>query len=486
MLENGRLVELQIDRGDNRGFVGNIYLGKVVRVLPGMQAAFVDIGLERAAFLYVGDIFPDVLALSKDPDKRPLAKDGANASPKSGQPSIQDLVKEGQRVVVQVAKDPIGTKGARVTTHIALAGRYLVHMPTVEHIGISRRIDKDKERKRLRNLVTKYRQPGTGYIVRTVCSGKSSEMLRADMNFLHQQWKQVEEGCSSRKAPALLHADLELQLRAIRDLYSEGVQRIIMDDKTVFDETQTFMKEFMPDAAPKVQLYRGKEPIFDTYGVESEIQSSLGRKVWLKSGGYLVIDQTEALMAIDINSGKYVGTSSSLEETTTNINLEAAEEIAIQLRLRNMGGIIIIDFIDMDNAKNRDRVYKAMDQALRRDRARTNILKISDLGLVQMTRKRVQEGLDRFLHTDCPTCGGTGVVRSLDTLAYELLRAVQREANKHENCKAVLVNTTPELADLMYNKFFADLTMFEERIKKPIVLRALPNYKPEQFEVYAS
>ena len=488
LMESGRLAELLVDRGDQRGFVGNVYLGRVVRVLPGMQAAFVDIGLDRAAFLYVGDIYPDVLKLSQREstldDGKPAVDDAKPTHrTKPGQPPIQDLIKEGQQVVVQVAKDPIGTKGARVTTQIALPGRFMVFMPTVDHVGISRRIDKDKERRRLRAFVEKRRKKGAGYIVRTVCQNQSTEVLEADMNYLQKTWERIEEQAQSRKGPASLHADHGLVIRAVRDLYDEQIDRMVVDDKRIYDEVREFMGDFMPHLKERVHLYKGKEPVFDTYGVELEISRSLGRKVGLKSGGYLVIDQTEALMAIDVNSGKFVGTS-SLEETTLMTNLEAAEEVVHQLRLRNMGGIIIIDFIDMDSEQNRDKIWKKLDEALRKDRARTNVMKISDLGLVEMTRKRTQEGLDRYMMEDCPTCKGTAYVRSRATLAYDILREVRREAGRQPTAEAVYVNTTPAIADLLYGERFRDLEQIEGEVGRRVVVRAHGHYHPEQYEVY--
>lgn len=486
LLENGRLAELHVDRGDGRGYVGNVYLGKVVRVLPGMQAAFVEIGLERAAFLYVGDIHAEVLKLETGDSGKPPAPDAQpRATPRAGQAAIQDLVKEGQQVVVQVAKDPIGTKGARLTMHIALPGRYLVFMPTVNHVGISRRIEQDKERRRLKNIVEKNRAKGAGYIVRTVCAGQSTETLKADMAFLEANWSRVAELIPKKTAPALLHAEYDIVLRAVRDLFDEDVQRVVIDDKKVFETVKEFIGRVMPSAVDRIHHYRGSEPVFDTYGVETEIGRSLGRKVWLKSGGYLVIDQTEALMAIDVNSGKFVG-KSSLEDTTLRINTEAVDEVVNQLRLRNMGGIIIIDLIDMDREQNRDQVYRRLDEALRKDRARTNVLRISELGLVEMTRKRVQEGLDRYLREDCEVCGGTGYLRSKATLAFDILREVKREAHRASGAEAIYVNTTPGIADLLYGPRFQDLEAIERDVGKRIVVRAMGHYHPEQFEVYVS
>jgi ribonuclease G len=495
LMESGRVVELHVDRGDDRGFVGNVYLGRVVRVLPGMQASFVDIGMDRAAFLYVGDIYPAGVSDAEVPDAvdddapdgateevaaRPMGRGRSRAQ----LPAIQDLLKEGQEIVVQVAKDPIGTKGARLTTHVALPGRYLVYMPTVEHVGISRRIEKEKERRRLRDVVERNRPAGAGYIVRTVCEGQSAEVLKQDMEYLARTWDRIQAVRATAKAPSLLHADHGLVRRAVRDLFDRNVERMVVDDKAVFDDVRSFMADFMPQLRDRVQLYRGVEPVFDTFGVETEIQRSVGRKVWLKSGGYLVIDQAEALMAIDVNSGRFVG-SSSLEDTTLRTNLEAVEEVVHQLRLRNMGGIIIIDFIDMEREQNRDKVWRALEEALKADRARTNVLRISELGLVEMTRKRTQEGLDRYLHEECPTCHGHGVVRSRTTICYEIMREVRRECVRSPQAPQIHVNTTPAIADELYGMRFSDLQQTEAVIGRRVVVRAVAHYHAEQFDVYA-
>ncbi|MCP4807638.1 MAG: Rne/Rng family ribonuclease [Proteobacteria bacterium] len=486
-LENGQLSECHIDRGRDRGYVGNVYKGRVVRVLPGMQAAFVDIGLERAAFLYVGDIYPEFLDM---PNRQPtspeetVVEETPREKPRAGQPAIQDLLKEGQEIVAQVAKDPIGTKGARITTHVTLPGRYIVFMPTVEHVGISRRIEKDKERRRLRDFVEKHRPKGAGFIVRTVCANQPDDVLQLDMDYLLKTWKKVQVAATEGKAPRLLHADYGLVLRFLRDNLSEKIDRIVVDDRDEFELVQGFMSDFMPSFKERVQLYRGKEPVFDVYGVEVEVNRSLGRKVWLKSGGYLVIDQTEALTAIDINSGKFVG-KSSLEDTTTQINLEAVSEIVHQLRLRNIGGIVIIDFIDMDKESNRNKVYRALEEEVKKDKARTNVLKISELGLVEMTRKRVQEDLTRFLTEDCFYCEGNGHLRARETLCFDIFREAQREAHRSQNRETIYVNAHPRVADLLYGAEFESLDAFEHRLNKKIVVRAMGHFHLERFEVYS-
>ena len=482
LLENGQLAEFHIDRGKDRGYVGNTYLGKVVRVLPGMQAAFVDIGLERAAFLYVGDIFPDFV--EKPSADQTVAEEAPRSRARAGQPAIQDLLTEGQEIPVQVAKDPIGTKGARLTTHITLPGRYIVFMPTVEHVGISRRIEKDKERRRLRDFVEKYRPKGAGFIVRTVCANKSEDILQRDMDYLLKTWEKINTNRKEKKAPCLLHADYGLVLRFLRDNLSEDVQRIVVDERKTFEAVQGFMNDFLPGFKDKVQLYRGQEPVFDVYGVETEVARSLGRKVWMKSGGYLVIDQTEALTAIDINSGKFVG-QSSLEDTTTKINLEAVKEIVYQLRLRNIGGIVIIDFIDMDKETNRDKVYKAMEDEVKKDKARTNVLKISELGLVEMTRKRVQEDLTRFLTEECYYCEGNGHLRSRETICFDIFREAQREAARNTRRETLFVNAHPSVADMLYNEEFEAMDHIERELGKKMVVRAMGHYHLERFEVYS-
>ncbi len=496
LMENNQLVELHVDRGVDRGYVGNVYLGRVVRVLPGMQAAFVDIGLDRAAFLYVGDIWPQMFDHKHDEEAEPaepnadedatvVEEAAPREHPRPGQPSISDLIKEGEEIVVQVAKDPIGTKGARVTTHVTLPGRYMVFMPTVDHVGISRRIAKDKERRRLREFVDKNRPRGAGFIVRSACAMQTNQTLKQDMGFLISTWEKVQAAAKSKKAPAPLHLDHGLVLRMVRDAFHEEVERMVVDSPKLHEEVLAFLDEFAPELKDKVHLYRGNEPIFDTFGVETEISRSLGRKVWLKSGGYLVIDQTEALMSIDVNSGKYVGQSASLEETTLKVNLEAVKEVVYQLRIRNIGGIIIIAFIDLDREQNREKVYRAIEEELKKDRARTNVLKISDLGLVQMTRKRVQEDVVRYLSESCPVCDGRGSIRSRQTLCYDIFRELQRESVRAVAKETLFVNAHPSVADMLYGEEYTVLEQVEARLGKRVVVRALQHMHPEKYEVYA-
>ena len=530
LIENGQISEFYLERNKDKGIVGNIYKGRVVRVLPGMQAAFVDIGLDKAAFLYVSDVYYDpdfseqhfeltegehpehegvpddyvaamqpreeegdeeeAAAPSAEPRRQEAKAGKAEAQPKQHREKlsqkkevdIQDLLKEGQEVIVQVAKDPIGTKGARITSHISIPGRHLVFMPTVDHVGISRRIENEKERRRLREIVESLRPPGTGFIVRTVAEGVPAEKLQADARFLIHIWNEIGRKKDKLGAPALLHPDLDIVLRATRDLFSADVEKLVIDDREEYERIMRFVQATDPALASHVEYYDGDEPIFDAYGIEHEIQRAQARKVWLKSGGYIIIDQAEALTAIDVNSGRYVG-KKSLEETITRINIEAAKEIVYQLRLRNIGGIIIIDFIDMDKAQNRDKVFKALQEALGRDKAKTNVLKISELGLVEMTRKRVRESIGRMLNEPCPYCEGRGTVKSRTTVAYEIFREIRREANAFRE-PILVVNCHPEVARLLQGEERDTLRHLMDKHNKTIQVKGQQHYHIEQFDLY--
>ncbi len=396
--------------------------------------------------------------------------------------NIQDLLKVGQEIIVQVAKDPIGTKGARVTSHISIPGRQIVFMPTVDHVGISRRIEKESERRRLREIVERIRPPGTGFIVRTVAENISTEKLEADARFLIGIWSEVVAKKDKIGAPALLHPDLDLTLRATRDLFVQDVEKLVIDDRAEWERISRFVAAQAPALRDRVVLHESDEPIFDAYGIEHELQRAYSRKVWLKSGGYLIIDQAEALTAIDVNSGRYVG-KKSLEETITRINIEAAKEIVYQLRLRNIGGIMIIDFIDMAKAQNRDKVFKALQEALGRDKARTNILKISELGLIEMTRKRVRESLGRTLNEPCSYCDGRGYLKSKQTMAYEIFREIRRGANNFKE-GAIVVNCHPDVARILQVEEREELRYLMDRFNKTIVVRPQQSYHQEQFEIY--
>ena len=416
---------------------------------------------------------------------------GGNGDKRNGngkhRAQIQDLLKEGDEVLVQVVKDPIGTKGARITCHISLPGRHLVFMPTVDHVGISRRIENEKERRRLRELVDRYRPPGTGFIVRTVAENEPSEKLTADIKFLLGLWNEVGKKRESMKAPACVHPDLDLILRSIRDLFSDEVEKLVIDDRSEFERVRAFVEQAAPELKERIELYGGEEPIFDEFGIEQELVRAQNRKVWLKSGGYIIIDQTEALVAIDVNSGRYVGkkgAGASLEDTITKINCEAAKEIVYQLRLRNIGGIIIIDFIDMDKGANREKVFKTLQEALAVDRAKTNVLKISDIGLVEMTRKRVRESITRLTTEICPTCDGRGHVRSKTTMAYDIMREVQRAAGKHREDQLV-VSCHPDVAKLLQGPEREAMRLLMMKLNKSITVRPQPQYHLEQYDLHA-
>ncbi len=499
VLEQQVLTELYIDRKRDRGIVGNVYKGRVVKVLPGMQAAFVDIGVERAAFLYVADIVtetggpPPAVDVSDGEEEAegndvPRADDDGEdeatkvtTRPRRVHRSIEELLREGQEIVVQVTKDPIGTKGCRVTTYLSLPGRYLVFMPTVNHIGISRRIGDEAERARLREMMTRLRQPGTGYIIRTVSEGTSEEEFRLDIEFLGRLWQTIGDESQRASAPALLHADLDLSLRIVRDLLTHRVERLTVGGRAEYDRIRQFVTTYLPNLVTKVHLYTQDEPIFDRYGIEIEISKALGRRVWLKSGGYVVIEHTEALTVVDVNTGRYVG-KRDLEETIFKTNLEAAKEIAYQLRLRNIGGIIIIDFIDMEKEKNRERVFAALRDALATDRARSNILRISDLGLVEMSRERVREDLLRVLCDACLYCEKRGYIRSATTVCYEIFREIRRSGASRE-AGTVLVTVHPNVANLLFDEERDGVEALEREFNKRIAIKADPHLHQEQYDL---
>ncbi|MDC0709654.1 Rne/Rng family ribonuclease [Stigmatella sp. ncwal1] len=395
---------------------------------------------------------------------------------------IEDLLKVGQEVVVQISKDPIGTKGARLTSHISIPGRHLVFMPTVDHVGISRRISNEKERKRLREIVDRLRPPGTGFIVRTVAENVPQEKLETDIRFLIEVWNQVVRRNEKRGGPGLLHPDLDLILRATRDLFAHDVEKLVVDDREEYERILAFVTAQDSLLKDRVVLHDGDEPVFDAYGIEQEMHRATQRKVWLKSGGYLIIDQAEALTAIDVNSGRYVG-KKSLEETITKINVEAAKEIVYQLRLRNIGGIIICDFIDMEKAQNRDKVFKSLQEALGRDKAKTNVLRISELGLVEMTRKRVRESIGRVLHEDCPYCDGRGFVKTATTVTYEIFREIRREAPGYKD-STLVINCSAEVARQLQGEERQELRHLMDRYNKSIQVKAQQNYHREQYDIY--
>src|SRR5512136_342376 len=466
LIENGTIAELYIERSRVKGIVGNIYKGKVIRVLPGMQAAFVDIGLEKAAFLYVADVFEAIEEFESFMDgngkkEEPTEGDGPMFHPIH---PIEELLQEGQELLVQVSKEPIGTKGARITSHISLPGRHLVYMPTVDHVGVSRRIEDETERERLKEIVERIKSPGSGFIVRTVSEGKSEEDLIADLNYLTKLWEEVVKKNEKAHAPSLIHSDLDVTQKVVRDILTESVDRIVVDSKPEHDRIVQFITTFMPKMKYSIELYDEEEPMFDHYGLEVEISRALGRKVWLKSGGYIIIEQTEALTAIDVNTGRYVG-KHNLEDTILKTNLEAVKEIAYQLRLRNIGGLVVIDFIDMEKKSDWEKVFNALKEALKRDKNKTNVLKMSELGLIEMTRKRTRENLTRLFREPCFYCDGEGWLKSKNSLCYQIFRQIEREAWEIPG-DTLILQVHPEIAGLLLDEEHLAMEELEQRITK--------------------
>ncbi len=395
--------------------------------------------------------------------------------------TIEELLQEGQEIIVQVAKEPIGTKGARVTSYVTLPGRYAVYMPTVDHIGISRRIESEAERKRLKDIVMSLKKPGAGYIVRTVSEGQDDAELKRDMDFLELLWQRILKKNEKLSAPSVLHYDLDLVFRTIRDLFTLDVEKLVIDSASEYQRVKEFADAYLPQLSEKVELYDKDEPIFDAYDVEIEISRALGRKVWLKSGGYIVIDQSEALTAIDVNTGRYVG-KRNLEDTILKTNLEAVREIAYQLRLRNIGGIIILDLIDMEKEENRRKVYTSLQEYLSHDKAKTNIYHLSDLGLIEMTRKRTRESLGRSLCDPCPYCEGRGFIKSSVTVCYEIFREIRRIAHSAKE-KKIMVSVNPEVADLLFDEERQGVDDLEMEFKKKLIIKGDTTLHQEQYDI---
>jgi ribonuclease G len=472
LVESGVLQEVWVERRSHKGLVGNIYRGKIMRVLPGMQAAFVDIGLERASFLHASDLVT-------------LDANGIEQRTETER-EIRTMATEGQSVVVQVVKDPLGSKGARLSTHLSLSSRYLVYMPYTRHIGISQRIESEGERDRLRRLV-EAAQAGLGlagaggFIVRTAAEGVSGESIESDVRILLKLWEAVADSARHASTPALVYEDLPLALRTLRDQALGGLEKIRVDSKEVCESLLGFATQFVPEIAGRIEHYAGDRPLFDLYGVEDEIEKALGKRVQLKSGGYLIIDQTEAMTTIDVNTGAFVGTR-NLEETVLKTNLEAASALARQLRVRNLGGIIIIDFIDMKDPEHRRQVLRNLERALERDHARTAISPVSDLGLVQMTRKRTRESLERTLCETCATCQGRGTVKSAETICYEIFREILRDARSYDN-DTLLVLASQSVVDRLLDEESANVADLEEQIGKTVRFRVEGIYTQEQYDV---
>ncbi len=536
LLENKVLTELYFDRKRDRGILGNVYKGVVEKVLPGMQAAFIDIATEKAAFLYVADVITVKEIPSRQTGEEEVealefeegwdAKDGSGegeedqnngngvvtggedregeealgpfTSPDSiseappvitrprrrSHQGIEELLREGQEVVVQVSKGPIGTKGPRVTTYISLPGRYLVHLPQVNHLGISRRIGRDDERARLKEMICRLRKKGTGFIVRTVSEGMTENEVQNDIEFLELVWENIVKKQEKLKAPALLHTDLDLVFRTVRDLFTKEIDRLVIDSKAEYEGIKEFVGNYLPSFSSRVELWDKEEPIFEAFGLETVIARARNRRVWLKSGGYLVIDRAEALTVIDVNTGRFVGKRGlGLEETILKNNLEAAKEIAWQLKLRNIGGIIIIDFIDMEKEKNREKVFRALSDALKSDKAKTRLLKISDLGLVEMSRERTHESLSRVLCEPCPYCEGRGYIQSPATICYEIFREIRRMSPSPQD-KKIVIAAHPSVIGFLYEQERAGMETLERGLHKKIVLKVDANFHGEQYDIH--
>jgi ribonuclease G len=475
LVEDGNLSEFHMQRPTEKGLMGNIYKGRVVRVLPGMQAAFVDIGLERTGFLYVDDVctafgeFHDDLFAAECIHIR---SQGLH---------IEDVLKEGQDILVQVAKDPIGTKGARLTCHITLPCRNLVYLPQTDHIGISRKIEDEDLRARIKSLIEEIHPKGTGFIVRTVAELATREELESDMEFLMLLWEDIMDKARVLTSPSLVHEDLDITLRSIRDFFSLDVDSLVIDDAEAYRKLLDHVKTFAPQLAERISLYEETIPLFDAYNIEVEISRAIEKKVWLRSGGYIIIESTEALSVIDVNTGRYVG-KNDLNDTIFKTNMEAAVEIAYQLRLRNIGGIIIIDFIDMENDQHREQLYATFKEAVKKDKSRNNILKLSEFGLVQMTRKRNSENLHQLMCEPCHYCSGEGMVKSRRTICYDIFRKLSRNAPKHQGT-TITLRVHPRIAELLNSEEEATRKRVEKNIGKRIVIAPSKDLHIEKYEI---
>lgn len=488
-VENGQAEEIYIERERERGLRGNIYSGRVQRVLPGIQAAFVDIGRPRAGFLYAGDIaVPEDQAgndeAERDIEPEDMEEDTETEPPVSPQrqiPDISTLLSENQQLTVQVSKDPISSKGPRLTSFVSLAGRYLVYLPNFDHVGIAHRIEDTEERERLLEIGNALKPEKGGLIIRTVAEGHHRHELEQDMNFLLRLWNDIENRLHHAAPASLVHKELNLYLRVMRDFVDDDVEKIHVDSRDAYERMMSFAKRFMPEMAEHLYYYPGERPIFDVYGVEEEINRALKRRVELKSGGHIVIDQTEALIAIDVNSGSFTS-SRTMEETSFKTNLEAVHEIVHQLRLRNLGGIIVVDFIDMQEEENKRRLLEVLEEALTRDHAKTHVVHLSELGLVEMTRKRTRESLERTLMQECPHCDATGHIRSQVTICHQILREVVAEARAYP-CDKLMVVAHPDIIDLLLGEESDNISGLEHFLKKEIILKSEDKPEPEHYEI---
>jgi ribonuclease G len=502
ILEDDLVAEIFIERERQRGVVGNLYKGRVSKVLPGMQSAFVDLGLERDGFLYVSDVadtFEELDKFDTDEDEPPAPRgNGGGAPARQGrgresrnrpEPKIEELLKEGQEIIVQVAKEPLGTKGARLTSHATMPGRFLVFMPTVDHIGISRKIESREERSRLRGIVREFREQtgfAGGVIIRTAASGRPKEDILSDLSYFHKIWTEIRQKSETSRAPAVVYREQSLVAKLLRDLLTEDYTAIRIDNEPEYRKILELVERFMPTLASRVKLYDKEFPIFEEYGVQQEIDKALRSKVWLKSGGSIVINQTEALVAIDVNTGRYVGkkTAGRLEDTILKTNLEAVKEIVRQIRLRDLGGIIVLDFIDMEEKKNRQKVYQTVEQELRRDRAPSKALQVSDFGLVIITRKRVKQSLERVLTEPCPYCAGSSVIKSSSTVCYEILAEVKKISGDLDG-QHLLLRVNPDIARALREEERAVLKDLKQTIGRDVTIRSDIQLHHEQFDLMA-
>jgi ribonuclease G len=502
ILEDDLVTEIFVERERQRGVVGNIYKGRVSKVLPGMQSAFVDVGLERDGFLYVSEVintleeFERLGAGDEDEDEpgAPPENGGGNGRnrrdrERNGQDAkIETLLKEGQEIIVQVVKEPLGTKGARLTSHATLAGRFLVFMPTVDHVGVSRKIESREERSRLRGIVREYREQHGftgGVIIRTAAGGRSKEDIVSDLDYFNRVWTGVRQKAETMRAPAAMYREPSLVAKLLRDLLTDDFVAIRIDDETEYRRIVELVERIMPSLVPRVKLYTKNFPIFEEYGVQAEIDKALRSKVWLKSGGSIVVNQTEALVAIDVNTGRYVGKRTGrLEDTIVKTNLEAVKEIVRQIRLRDLGGIIVLDFIDMEERKNRQKVYQAVEQELKKDRAPTKALQVSDFGLIIVTRKRVKQSLERLLTEPCPYCSGSGVIKSSSTICYEILSEVKKIGGDLDG-HGVVLRVNPDIARALKEEESAVLKDLKQAIGKDVTVKPDVHLHHEQFDLMA-
>ena len=495
ILEDDLVAEIFVERERQRGVAGNVYKGRVSKVLPGMQSSFIDVGLERDGFLYVADVIDTLEAFEKleagDDEEKVAGAENARASDRDKpQPKIEELLTAGQDILVQVVKEPLGTKGARLTSHVTMPGRFLVFMPTVDHVGVSRKIDAREERARLRGIVREFREIHGfmgGVIIRTAAAGRPKEDILSDLRAFHAIWLEIRQKMESSRAPATVYREQDLVGKLLRDLLTDQFQAIRIDSPQDYERTFDLVQRMLPSLAPRVKLYDKPFPIFEEYGVQVEIDKALKSKVWLKSGGSVVINQTEALVAIDVNTGRYVGKKSSgrLEDTIVKTNLEAAKEIVRQIRLRDLGGIIVLDFIDMEDKKNRQKVLQTVEQELRKDRSPSKALGVADVGLVIITRKRVKQSLERVLTEPCPYCSGTGLIKSSSTICYEILSEVKKigpELNGHR----LVLRVNPEIARALEEEERAVLGDLQQSIGKNVTIRSDLQLHHEQFDVMAT